>query len=649
MPPTPSRLTLIATGFGLAAGAVLVRAAQLQLVQGRAWRERAAAQQTTHVVLPARRGTIYDRNGVALAISQETFGVGLAPRELDDAGRTIDLLARATGRPRLAIAAAVRSGRVWFEWPGPYPWSAVAALKNLRGVYLQRHLERFYPRPDLAPRLLGRVDVRGRGASGLERAFDSVLAGRGGMAVMLRDHRGRTYPSPTRPLAEPVDGADVVLTLDAELQEIAERALAGAVAEAHAAGGDVVILQPATGEILAIVGMRREADAGGLVAESFEPGSTAKPFTAAALLRLGKATPHDTIFAENGTYQMGDRVIHDVHGSGNLTLSDVIRLSSNIGIAKFGSRLTAVEQYEALRDFGFGVTTGIELPGEAAGRLRSPRAWTTESAASLAMGYELAVTPIQLASAYAVFANGGILLEPTIVREVRGGGGTGSVRWRHLARPVRRVMTEDVAAQLAHMLRGVVEEGTGRQAALGTYAVAGKTGTVRRNVRGRYIEGKHNAVFVGLFPAVDPQLVLVVKIDDPEGDYFGGTTAAPVTRTILEAALATPNVALDRSRLSRRRAPAAAAAPPGADPALVVVDWPPGGATPDSAARSAEPRTVPPVAGLPVRAAARALHRSGFRVKVEGWGRAAATSPAAGASVPRGSTIVIHAEPPRAG
>jgi len=647
VPKVPSRLTLITTGFGLAAAAVLIRAAQVQLAQGPAWRARAAAQQTTRVALPARRGTLYDRNGVPLALSQETFAVGLAPRELDDAGRVTDLLARTLGRPRGAIAAAVRSDRVWFEWPGPYTWSAVAPLKNLRGIYLRRRLERFYPRPDFAPRLLGRVDVRGRGASGLERAFDSVLAGRAGMAVMLRDHRGRTYPSPTRPLAEPVEGADVVLSLDAELQEIAERALSGAVGEAHASGGDVVILQPETGEILAIASVRRAEDAGGgLVGEAFEPGSTAKPFTAAALIRLGKATPHDTVFAENGTYQLGDRVIHDVHGSGNLTLSDVIRLSSNIGIAKLGSRLSAVEQFEALRDFGFGASTGIELPGESSGRLRSPRSWTPESPASLAMGYELAVTPIQLASAYAVFANGGVLLEPTIVREVR--GADGAVRWRHRPRPVRRVLTSDVAAQLAHMLRGVVEEGTGKRAALGTYAVAGKTGTIRRNIRGRYVE-QHTGAFVGLFPAVDPQLVLVVKIDDPEGDYFGGSTAAPVTRTILEAALATPNVALDRSRLSRRRAPEAGPAQAIAGAAPVVIAWPVGPVPPSRRTLGAEPRVVPPVVGLPVRAAARALHRSGFRVKVEGWGKATATSPAAGASAPRGSTIVVHAETGRAG
>jgi len=417
VPSLPSRPTLLAWGFALAALAVAGRAAQLQLVQGTSWRARAAAQQTTRISLPARRGTIFDRNGVPLALSQETFTIGVAPRELDDAGRAARLVARATGRPRSEIAASIAAARVWAEWPGPYTWTQVSPLRGEPGVYLQRRLERFYPRPELAPRLIGRVDLRLRGASGLERALDTLLAGRSGTAVVLRDHRGETFPSPSRPSAEPIDGADVTLTLDAELQEIAERALRDAVNDANATGGDVVILQPATGEVLAMASVRRAGGgAVGVIGDSYEPGSTAKIFTAAALLRAGKARLRDTVFTEHGTWTANGRTIHDTHPAGLLSLTDVIRFSSNIGIAKLGARLTPEEQYEALRDFGFGTPTGIEFPGEAAGRLRAPRTWTDASAASLAMGYELAVTPVQLAAAYAAFANGGVLVEPSLIR-----------------------------------------------------------------------------------------------------------------------------------------------------------------------------------------------------------------------------------------
>lgn len=640
----PSRIGVIGAAFAVAALAVIARAAQLQLAQGKQWRERAAAQQTVLVSLPARRGTLYDRNGVALAVSQETYAVGVAARELDDLSRAIPVLERALGVPAETVARQIRARRVWMEWPGPYSWSRVASLRQLRGVTLLRRLERFYPRPDLAARLIGRLDVRGRGASGLERAFDSLLAGRGGTAVMIRDPVGRLYPSPSRPVAEPVDGADVVLTLDAELQEIADRALRAAVAESRASGGDVVIVQPESGEILALASVRPgqagAAGGGTIVGDAFEPGSTAKPFAAAALLRAGRATPLDTVFAENGTWRdEHGREIHDTHPAGVVTLADVIRISSNIGIAKFAGRLTHVEEYEALRDFGFGTPTGIELPGEAGGTLRHVRRWTRESAASLAMGYELAVTPLQLAAAYGVFANEGVLMEPALVREVR--APDGALRFRHAGRPVRRVLSEPVAAQVRRMLVTVVEEGTGQRAALGTYPVAGKTGTARRVVGGRYETGRYSASFVGMFPAADPQMVLMVKIDDPSGEYYGGAAAAPVTRTILEAALATQAVTLDRSRLARRRVTFAAAGDSAPQARRVaLVPWPLT-APRDTAAAPA----VPPVAGLDLRAAARALHHRGFRVRLGGpspRGAAVRTEPEAGTAAPRGSVVVVY-------
>ncbi|HXY69794.1 MAG TPA: penicillin-binding transpeptidase domain-containing protein [Gemmatimonadales bacterium] len=642
----PSRITLIEIAFALAALAVVGKAVDVQLVQGGQWRQRARAQQTVRVPLPARRGTLFDRNGAPLAVSQETYGVGLAPQEVSDRGRAVPLLARALRRPEAEIARAFASERVWVEWPGPYPWNDVMPLKTLRGVYLQTRLERFYPRPDLAPQLVGRVGDGGRGASGLERALDSLLAGVPGSAVMLRDQAGHTYPSPSRPAVEPRPGDDVYLTLDAQLEEIAQHALAAAVDSSHASGGDVVIVQPATGEVLAMASVRRAPAEGGGPGDTFEPGSTAKVFTAAALLRDGKATPGDKVYVEHGTYQLGRRVIHDVHPADTLTLADVLRVSSNIGMAKLGARLTPAEQFTALRDFGFGTATGVELAGEAAGRLRNPRAWTAESPASLAMGYELAVTPLQLAAAYGVLANRGVLLEPTLVRWVR--DRNGDERWAARPRPVRQVVTASVASELTRMLQGVVEEGTGRRAALGTYSVAGKTGTARRAVGGKYLPGHYWASFVGIFPALDPQLVLVVKLDDPQGEYFAGSTAAPVVRTILEAALATPGVALDRGRLVRRWLADTSDGSPAAAPApgtTVVLPWPVPPARPDTV----RPVPVPDVAGSDLRAAARTLHRRGFEVRVQGWGRVVGTVPAAGTPVAPGRTVVVRAEAARAG
>jgi cell division protein FtsI (penicillin-binding protein 3) len=646
----PSRTTLIGSAFVLAALAIIVRAVEVQLVHGDEWRRRAAEQQTVRVELPARRGGLFDRHGVALALSEESYGVGLAPREVSDRSRAAALLARVVGVPRRELAQLLASDRVWAEWPGPYSVNDVAPLKTVRGVYLLQRLRRLYPRPDLAPRLIGRAGPDGHGASGLERSLDSLLAGRPGSAVMLRDRSGRTYPSPSRPSAEPVPGDDVYLTLDAELEDIAQRALSAAVDSVHAAGGDVVILQPATGEILALASVRRAAAEGTGLGDTFEPGSTAKVFAAAALLRTGKARADDTVFAEHGHFVYRGRPIDDVHDSGTLTLADVIRVSSNIGIVRFASRLTPAEQYEALRDFGFGTPTGVEVAGESPGRLRNPRTWSSESPASLAMGYELAVTPLQLAAAYASLANGGVLVEPALVREVRDPDGV--VRYTARPRPVRRVVNRSVATQLTHMLQGVVEEGTGRRAALGTYPVAGKTGTARRAIGGQYLPGHYWASFVGIFPALDPQLVLVVKIDDPQGEYFGGSVSAPVVRTILEASLATPGVTLDRARLVRHWLPDSGgpgpaggedAGRPGA--ATVVVAWPPAAAAPQAGSPG---RTVPDVAGLSLRAAARTLHRRGFEVRIEGWGQVIGTSPPAGSAAPPGSAVTVRAGEARA-
>src|SRR5437667_7828609 len=420
----------------------------------------------------------------------------------------------------------------------------------------------------MAHATIGRLGDDGRGASGLEKTLDSLLAGRPGAAVVLKDRAGREYESPARVIAQPESGLDVVLTLDAELQEIAQRALDEALRRMDADGGDVVMLDPATGEVLALASHQRDGTARpSAFTDTFEPGSIAKIFAAAALLSLGRVAPVDRVSGEGGTYRMRGRPtpVTDEEPLPLLTLADAIRVSSNIAMVKFVARLAPAEQYGVLRDFGFGAPTGIEFPAEAAGRLRPPSEWTRPSAASLAMGYELSVTPIQVAMAYGALANDGLLLQPTLIREVRsaggGGGGGGGARYRHRAEPVRRVVSREVAAALRSMLRGVVERGTGTEAALTNFPVAAKTGTARRVVNGRYAAGEYTASFAALFPADQPQLVLVVKIDNPhKGSYFAAQTAAPVTRSMLEQALAARTVALDRARLSTA-APRAAAAP----------------------------------------------------------------------------------------
>src|SRR6266571_2751866 len=350
------RLQVVEIGVFLGLGLLAGRSAEVQLVQGRRWTEEAQAQRTERIVLAARRGTLADRHGTPLAQTQETYHVGVAPNELRDPVKDGALISRQLGLPARAWPQALRKRYAYFA--GPFSTLEVQPLRSVRGVHLEPVSNRFYPAPELAHATIGRVGDDGRGASGLERTLDSLLAGRPGAAVVLKDRAGREYESPARVIALPEAGLDVVLTLDAELQEIAQRALDESLQRMDADGGDVVMLDPATGEVLALASRRRDGGGGG---------------------------------GERGKYRLPWRTITDEQPLPSLTLADAIRVSSNIAMAKFVTRLEPEEQYLMLRDFGFGAPTGIEFPAEATGRLRPPSEWTRPSAASLAMGYELSV------------------------------------------------------------------------------------------------------------------------------------------------------------------------------------------------------------------------------------------------------------------
>jgi len=634
------RLEFVERGVFAVLALLVVRAAQVQLLEGRRWAEAAQAQRTERIVLQARRGTLSDRHGTPLALTQETYHVGVAPNELRDPARDGALIARQLGLAARGWQEALHRRYAYFA--GPFSALEVRPLRSIRGVHLEAVVNRFYPAPELARATIGRVGDDGYGASGMEKTLDSLLAGRSGSAVVLKDRAGREYESPARVIAQPVAGYDVELTLDAELQEIAQRALDDALRRMDADGGDVVMLDPATGEVLAIASRQRDGTARpSAFIDTFEPGSIAKIFAAASLLALKRVRPGEHVSGEDGTYRLPGRTITDEDPQPTLTLADAIRVSSNIAIVKFAARLTPAEQYRTLRDFGFGTLTGIEFPGEAAGRLRPPSEWTRPSAASLAIGYELSVTPIQMAAAYAALANGGLLLQPTLIREVR--SPEGRLLYRHEPEPVRRAVSPETATGLRDLLRGVVERGTGAEAALTNFPVAAKTGTARRVVNGHYAAGQYTASFAALFPADKPQLVLVVKIDNPhKGSHFAAQTAAPVTRSMLEQALAARTVALDRARLSTA-APPTAAVPLEGDGGVVpyVVPWP---YQPDSV-DAGRRQTVPDVTGLRLREAVRALHRRGFRVALKGWGTAEHTWPAAGDSAATGATVTLFAEP----
>ena len=650
-----ARIAFIQFCLLLGALAVLGRSAQLQLVRGSRYAAEVQRARTVRDVLQAPRGTIYDRSGAALAVTQESYHVSIAPEAVRDRAELLRALARTTGISARALGQRFRKQRRSYYFHGPYNALEVEPIRGLPGVHLEVVLERIRPMGAVAQHAVGVLDEeKGIGLSGVEEVLDSVLSGVPGEAVSVRDRGGRRYESPSRLVRSPVRGNDVVLTIDARLQQIAEAALDEAIDRMEARGGNVVFLDPATGELLAVASREQgERSAAWAFAEPFEPGSTAKIFTAAALLMRNRVDTADRVSGEQGRWEMATptgaiHLITDTHAADEpMTLEIAIGRSSNIGMAKFVQRLASAELYETLRDFGFGVKSGVEVAAESPGQLERPERWREGyGKESLSRGYYLSVTAVQLASAYAAIANGGVLFAPTLVREIR--APDGSVLYRHQPEPVRRVVSERVAGTLRNYLRTAVgATGTGERAQIQQYALVGKTGTARKSVDGHYVN-KYVSSFAAIWPAEQPQVVAIVTIDEPRGGYYGGETAAPLARTMIEEALLSRNSALDFSRLAHHESTSSVAlgAVPVTDEArresVSVVPWP---LSPAPARRDT---VVPDVSGRGLRAASRTLHAAGFRANVRGAGKVVRTEPPIGTPARRGSTVVLIAEPSRA-
>ena len=652
------RIAALQTVFGAALVLILVRAGWLQLVHGGELSRKAEALRTAPRELDARRGTIYDRNGVPLVVSQAKFRVQIALNEVTDTAMVLRRVAGDLGVSTAVLRRAFRTGTPRYPYfHGPFTAGQVAGLRELRGIHLETTYSRSYPGGQLAAPIIGRLDTDdGTGGSGLERSLDSVLAGLPGLTTDLRDPSGRRYESPGRLIREPVAGNDVVLTLDSELQAIAEYTLGKALRDFKAQGGNVVFADPRTGELLALAS-RTAAGAAtpSYFTSPFEPGSTAKPFTAAALLALDRVSPTETVSGENGSWTFATtagatRRIRDDHPDPDaFTLARAIRRSSNVAMAKFSLKLRPEEHYDMLRRFGFGAPSGVEFPSEAVGVLHRPHRWRFGyDAQSLAMGYSLSVTSVQLAAAYGSLANDGVLLAPTLVKEIR--GPDGEMVYRHRPEVVRRVVPSAVAATVREYLEEAASDsGTGGRSQV-RGGILGKTGTAMVSERGTYAAGDYRASFVAVYPVKDPQLVVVATIDRPRGAYYGGLTAAPLTAEMLRQALAARNAGLDRGPLAETAAPRSAgrSAPPEPGPRSGLQSAPV-----DTLRRTAGPlgrrsvltAIVPDVTGRPLRAAVFALHQRGFRVRVEGGGggRALRTSPRAGDSLPAGRTVVLYA------
>lgn len=655
--PEVERLTgrrrILFGGLLVAALLIISRSVQLQAFEGERWATLAVEQQRARVPLPARRGGIFDRNGIPLALSHETYQVAVAPRELADSAAAAAALSEVLVLSRAEARRVTDSNRRWVVLPGRYSAEQRRRLSKVSGLHFERRLERFYPQGEVGREVVGVVSGDGRALGGIEQQFDALLRGEPGYSVLRRDARGDAAPALMLPVVPPRDGMDIHLTLDVHLQEIADGALREAMRSTGASGGDLLLLDPHTGELLAAVSRRRSQTRSlTAITEPYEPGSTLKPFLVGALLAERRASLAEVVHGENGTWQVGRRTIRDVHGYERISLRDALRVSSNIVLVKLASRLEPGEHYRYLRDLGFGTPTGIEYPAESSGRLRRPADWSALSEASLAMGYEISVTPLQLLLAYGALANGGMLMEPKLLREVR--ERSAAVVYRAGSQPVRRILPAETAREITEVLVSVVEEGTATRASLGSFAVAGKTGTARRTgPGGRYEAGSYTSTFVGYFPVPEPQLAIFVKLDQPQGSYYGGLTAAPVTRETLQAILAArTSTARGRGLLATRlpaeawqgRPPAGAARrwdafPAGDGPFVFFLEE----ELPEVTEPPARQVSVPALAGLPLRAAVLQLHALGLRVQLQGSGPVERTVPEAGTILLRGDTVRLVA------
>ncbi|MDX1386288.1 MAG: penicillin-binding protein, partial [bacterium] len=534
---------------------------------------------------------------------------------------------------------------------------------GLEGIGTLPEYKRFYPNGNLAANLIGAVGYDAKALSGLELTWDKVLKSEDPPLLVEQDAKGRSYaPYALVGLERP---KQIVLSIDKTIQYITQRELSKAVEKAKAKGGVALVLKADTGEILAMAAAptfdpNRYFDfkfnrwRNRAITDQFEPGSTFKAITAATALETGVLQPEAKIHCENGAMKVGKSVIHDHHGHGLLKLPEIIKYSSNICSYKIAHKIGKKRFHEYITSFGFGQKTGIEAPGEQAGLLASPKHMSSVQLGTIGFGQGISSTPLQMLMAYGALANGGKLMKPLLVKEVQ--DSEGNTLERHTPTMIKQVLREDTAQETIKLLETVVQKGgTGTQAALKNYDVAGKTGTAQKVQPGEkgYAKNKYVASFIGLAPAKNPKLVVLVSIDEPQGAYYGGTVSGPVFREIMGSSLAYLKVPPDRSGPSLPPAKIAKKpAPKKPGDAKKDEKIPPLKGGKDvwvAAALTGSPeglKPIPDLKGLTVREAMRRALAQKFKIEIQGTGVCHSQEPAAGETAHEGTEIILECKPP---
>jgi len=544
------RIAFLLCLFSLLFLIVVGRAYQLQVLQSQKLAVLAERQHQRVVPLVPKRGILYDRKREELAISMGVDSVFAQPGKMENLAEAAKKIAPVLGKKPEAVLKKLKEEKpfVWLERGVTAEQRAAIEKHNLGGVDFLKEAKRFYPQREVGAQVIGFAGLDSQGLEGIELGYDEFLKGEPGYILIAKDALGRPISPEDPGVRQSQEGCELVLTLDRNIQYIAEKELKKAVQGASAKGGMAVVMNPKTGEILAMAGQpsfdpnRFTTYPAHLlknrnITDAFEPGSTFKAFLLAAALEEGVTSPKDVFFCENGTYLVGGRVIHDTHKYGWLSLSEIIKVSSNIGASKVGKKLGRGKYHHYLKSFGFGSKTGIDLPGEISGFLPGPQHWSEIGLANISFGQGVSLTALQLTNALSAIANGGALMRPYVVKAVLDHEGT--VLKENRPKVIRQVISPETARTVGAILKTVTEEGgSGKAAGVPGYEVAGKTGTAQKALpNGKGYSDKRIGSFFGFAPAGNPQAVIAVIIDEPEGIRYGGVVAAPAFKAIAEQIL----------------------------------------------------------------------------------------------------------------
>lgn len=643
------RFFFAAALIALLFAAIFARAVDLQVIQSPELKEKATRQHTKTVSILPKRGEILDRNSKELAVSMEADSVYADTRKVVSPSSAARTLAAMLKADRADIERKLKTGAsfVWLKRQVDLSEDERGVIAGIAGIGTVKEGRRYYPNRTLASNLIGFTGLDANGLEGVELFYDKALRGKGHKLLGDKDAAGRVMLYEDAAKSADARGMNVELTVDKAVQHITEKALKKAVEDSRAKGGTAVVMNPHTGEVLAMASYpnydpnafkdysQREWK-NRAVTDTFEPGSILKTFLVAAALEENAVRGTELFYCENGSYRVADRVFHDAEKHGWLTVPQVIKVSSNICAAKIGERLGKARLYRYMSAFGFGEKTGIDLPGEPRGVLRNHKNWSAVSLHTLSFGQGISATSVQLVTALSAIANGGFLMKPYTVKAVR--DSVGAVVFENNPMVRKRVISRQTAARMTEMLIGVTTPGgTGTKAALADFEVAGKTATAQKPdlKEGGYLDKAFMAAFFGFVPARDPLIAAIVVLDEPQGDYHGGAVAAPAFREISSETLSYMGVSPDRQGVKVKLANYAPLNETGKNPNEEGIILP-------GNKDGERPMTVPDFTGKTIRAALREAQKDAIEINPVGSGKAVSQTPKPGSSIPEDGVVTVR-------